>query len=67
MRGRKKTVPVPMVTGHEYVGIVEAIGDEVTEVEIGQRVSGEGHILAGIVAIANLVGRIFARTQKASA
>lgn len=43
----QKTVPVPMVTGHEYVGIVEAIGEKVTEVTVGQRVSGEGHIPCG--------------------
>ena len=43
----QKTVPVPMVTGHEYVGVVEAIGDKVTEVAVGQRVSGEGHIPCG--------------------
>ena len=42
-----KTVPVPLVTGHEYMGVVEAVGDEVTDVEVGARVSGEGHIPCG--------------------
>ena len=41
------TVPVPMVVGHEYVGVVEAVGDEVEGVGPGERVSGEGHIICG--------------------
>jgi threonine 3-dehydrogenase len=44
----KKTIPVPMVTGHEYVGIIEAIGSNVHDVKIGELVSGEGHIVCGI-------------------
>jgi threonine 3-dehydrogenase len=43
----KKTIPVPMVTGHEYVGTVEAIGSNVHDVQIGELVSGEGHIVCG--------------------
>ncbi|MEJ2617414.1 MAG: alcohol dehydrogenase catalytic domain-containing protein, partial [Ignavibacteriaceae bacterium] len=43
----KKTIPVPMVTGHEYVGTVEAIGSNVHDVRIGELVSGEGHIVCG--------------------
>lgn len=41
------TIPVPMVVGHEFVGHIEAMGDSVTGLEIGQRVSGEGHITCG--------------------
>lgn len=41
----QKTVPVPMITGHEYSGVIEAMGKNVTQYEIGQRVSGEGHII----------------------
>jgi len=41
------TVPVPMVVGHEYMGIVAKIGTEVEGLSIGQRVSGEGHIVCG--------------------
>jgi threonine 3-dehydrogenase len=33
--------------GHEYVGVVEAMGSEVEGLEIGQRVSGEGHVVCG--------------------
>lgn len=43
----QKTIPVPMVTGHEYVGTVEAIGGNVQDVKIGELVSGEGHIVCG--------------------
>ena len=43
----QKNVPVPLTTGHEFVGIVDEIGPGVTHFEIGQRVSGEGHITCG--------------------
>ncbi|HSR19028.1 MAG TPA: L-threonine 3-dehydrogenase [Ignavibacteriaceae bacterium] len=43
----RKTIPVPMVTGHEYVGTVEAFGNNVQDVKIGELVSGEGHIVCG--------------------
>ncbi len=43
----QKTIPVPMVVGHEYVGTVAAIGQEVRGLKIGQRVSGEGHLVCG--------------------
>lgn len=41
------TIPVPMVTGHEYVGEVVGIGQEVRGFNRGDRVSGEGHITCG--------------------
>ena len=43
----KKTIPVPMVVGHEYAGEVVGIGLEVKGFDIGDRVSGEGHITCG--------------------
>ncbi|KGT95438.1 L-threonine 3-dehydrogenase [Erwinia typographi] len=43
----QKTIPVPMITGHEYVGEVVAIGQEVKGFSLGDRVSGEGHITCG--------------------
>lgn len=43
----QKTIPIPMVTGHEFFGTVEKIGDAVTGFKIGDRVSGEGHITCG--------------------
>lgn len=43
----QKTIPVPMTVGHEFVGTVAAIGENVTDIEIGALVSGEGHIVCG--------------------
>ncbi|MCA1179646.1 MULTISPECIES: L-threonine 3-dehydrogenase [unclassified Pantoea] len=43
----RKTIPVPMITGHEYVGEVVGMGEEVKGFAIGDRVSGEGHITCG--------------------
>jgi len=43
----QNTIPVPMVVGHEYVGEVVGMGQEVKGFEIGDRVSGEGHITCG--------------------
>ena len=42
-----KTVPVPMVTGHEFCGEIVDGGKAATKFRIGQRVSGEGHIVCG--------------------
>lgn len=41
------TIPIPMVVGHEFVGVVEAMGENVAGFKIGDRVSGEGHITCG--------------------
>jgi threonine 3-dehydrogenase len=41
------TIPVPMPIGHEYMGVVDQIGSEVEGLDVGQRVSGEGHIVCG--------------------
>ncbi|WP_437613322.1 L-threonine 3-dehydrogenase [Erwinia sp. V71] len=43
----QKTIPVPMIVGHEYVGEVVAVGQEVSGYQPGDRVSGEGHITCG--------------------
>jgi threonine 3-dehydrogenase len=43
----QETIPVPMVTGHEYVGHVEQIGSNVHDFKLGDLVSGEGHIVCG--------------------
>ncbi|MDR6635610.1 threonine 3-dehydrogenase [Phyllobacterium sp. 1468] len=42
------TIPVPMVVGHEFSGEIAEIGSAVTKYKVGQRVSGEGHIVCGI-------------------
>jgi threonine 3-dehydrogenase len=41
----RKTVPVPLVTGHEYAGEIVALGADVRNLNVGQRVSGEGHVV----------------------
>jgi threonine 3-dehydrogenase len=43
----QKTIPVPMIVGHEYVGRVEKVGAEVEAFRPGERVSGEGHVTCG--------------------
>ena len=43
----QKTIPVPMTIGHEFVGSVAAVGENVSGIEIGAIVSGEGHIVCG--------------------
>jgi threonine 3-dehydrogenase len=43
----QKTIPVPMTVGHEYVGEVVDMGQEVRGFAVGDRVSGEGHITCG--------------------
>src|SRR4051794_35327574 len=43
----QKTVPIPMVTGHEYVGVVEQVGEAARGFHVGDRVSGEGHLTCG--------------------
>ena len=39
-------IPVGIVTGHEFVGVIEAVGSAVTKYQPGLRVSAEGHITA---------------------
>lgn len=43
----QRTIPVPMHVGHEFCGVVEAVGDGVTDIVPGELVSGEGHIVCG--------------------
>ena len=43
----KKTIPVPLTIGHEFVGVIEKVGSNVTEYRPGEIVSGEGHIVCG--------------------
>jgi threonine 3-dehydrogenase len=43
----QKTIPVPMHVGHEYVGEIVEMGQEVRGFAMGDRVSGEGHITCG--------------------
>ncbi|MGJ8556978.1 MAG: L-threonine 3-dehydrogenase [Sulfitobacter geojensis] len=41
----QKTVPVPLITGHEFAGEIVEIGRNVQGLHMGQRCSGEGHLI----------------------
>ncbi len=43
----QSTIPTPMIVGHEFAGEILDMGAEVKGLNIGQRVSGEGHITCG--------------------
>lgn len=42
-----KTIPVPMVVGHEFCGEIDDCGKAASKYRVGQRVSGEGHVVCG--------------------
>ncbi|WP_293572969.1 L-threonine 3-dehydrogenase [Phaeobacter sp.] len=39
------TVPLPMITGHEFAGEIVELGRRVSDLKVGQRCSGEGHLI----------------------
>ncbi len=41
----QKTIPTPMTIGHEYAGEIVELGANVKRLKLGQRVSGEGHVI----------------------
>ncbi len=43
----RKTIPVPMVVGHEFVGQIVEVGANVKDFQPGEIVSGEGHVVCG--------------------
>ncbi len=43
----QKTIPVPMIIGHEFVGEVIEVGSNVTDFFAGEIVSAEGHVVCG--------------------
>ena len=43
----QKTIPVPLVIGHEFVGQIVEVGSNVSDFHVGDRVSGEGHVVCG--------------------
>ncbi len=43
----QKTIKTPLVIGHEFCGEIVAVGSGVEDFVIGERVSGEGHIVCG--------------------
>lgn len=52
----QKTVPVPMITGHEFAGEIVEVGSAVSKLKVGQRVSGEGHVI-GMASRASRAGK----------
>jgi threonine 3-dehydrogenase len=43
----RRTIPIPMPIGHEFVGTVADMGSNVHDFELGDLVSGEGHVVCG--------------------
>jgi threonine 3-dehydrogenase len=43
----RQTIPTPMVIGHEFVGTIQALGSNVHDFEVGDIVTGEGHLVCG--------------------
>lgn len=43
----RQAVRTPLVVGHEFAGEVVSVGRDVTEISVGDRVSGEGHLVCG--------------------
>ena len=43
----QRTIPVPMVVGHEFVGRIVDVGSNVKDFRVGEIVSGEGHVVCG--------------------
>lgn len=43
----RQTIPVGITIGHEFVGEIAALGENVSGFDLGERVSGEGHIVCG--------------------
>ena len=43
----RKTVPMPLVVGHEFVGEIVEVGSAVRDFSVGEIVSGEGHVVCG--------------------
>lgn len=44
----QKTIPAPMVIGHEFMGHIVEVGAQVKGLKIGDRVAGEGHLICGV-------------------
>lgn len=44
----QRTIPVPLVIGHEFVGTVASVGSNVNDFKTSDLVSGEGHIVCGV-------------------
>jgi threonine 3-dehydrogenase len=63
----ERTVPVPLVIGHEFVGVVAEVGSNVSDFRPGDLVSGEGHVVCGRCRNSWPAGATSAPTPRASA
>ena len=43
----QNNLKLPLIVGHEFCGIIDKVGPQVTHYKVGDRVSGEGHITCG--------------------
>jgi threonine 3-dehydrogenase len=43
----RRTISVPLVVGHEFVGEIVEVGANVNDFQVGELVSGEGHVVCG--------------------
>ena len=43
----QNNLKLPLIVGHEFCGIIDEVGPQVTHYNVGDRVSGEGHITCG--------------------
>ena len=43
----QQTIPVPLVVGHEFMGEIDQLGAGVSGLQVGTRISGEGHLTCG--------------------
>ena len=41
------TISPPLIIGHEFMGVVADVGDHVTDIVVGDRVTAEGHVTCG--------------------
>ncbi|MEG9862707.1 MAG: L-threonine 3-dehydrogenase [Parvularculales bacterium] len=41
-----RTIPLDLITGHEFAGEIVLVGEAVKDLSVGQRVSGEGHLIS---------------------
>ena len=43
----RRTIPLPLVIGHEFVGVIDELGEDVSGLGTGEVVTGEGHVVCG--------------------
>ena len=61
-----RTIKPPLIVGHEFVGTVVELGSNVHDLQVGDLVSGEGHVVCGHCRHCR-AGTTSARTRSVSA